>query len=151
MLPSSISVLSLWVETTPLLSMRTSQGHPVLLFFLGGPHWEDSVFPGAVVPVLALKYFWGTGTHQSHTTKLTPVLTANVSFAHWAAQVEEFRIWKGWKSLSLGCSALEASQLMALREMFCLKVSGRTGQHRDQLGSRGQDMARKLHTRTEAL
>lgn len=63
----------------------------------------------------------------------------------------ECHIWKGWKKLSLGCFALEASQQMVLWAIFCLKVLGRTWQQGDQLGSRRQDVARKLHMRTEAL
>lgn len=72
-------VLSVWVQGTPLLSMKASQGQPVFHFFLGCPQWGLQIFPRIPlrgwVPVLSPKEERGTGTDQRCIPKLPAALT----------------------------------------------------------------------------
>lgn len=139
------------------LSMRISQGHLFLLYFLEGPSKGIHTFPKMPSTDWGPCPCSGIGQRNPYPPVVHPTTDCHaycwalyVLLSHWAAQVEQFCTWKGWKNWSLESFVLQGSQQMALRGAFAwFHYSSTAGWAAGQQGMDG--MARKLPMRTEAL
>lgn len=133
MLPSGISVLSLWVQGTTLLSIKASQGQVFLHFFLGRPQWGLQIFlrmPFRDCLCLSSKRE-ERNWHQQELHAQTACCTY-----HWAKYLymlncpsrTKHHFFNGWKNLSLGYFPPLASQQMLLRANFASRFWAEPGQ-----------------------
>jgi len=107
------------------LSMRTSQGHPffALLYwrsFLGDSHLpKDAIHRLNSCPCSGMgQRNWYPPVVHTPTGCHAYCWAIYVPLSRWAAQVEQFCTWKGWKNSSLESFVLQGSQQMALRGTF---------------------------------
>lgn len=132
------------------LSMRTSQGHPFFALlswrsFLGDSHLpKDAIHRLNSCPCSGMgQRNWYPPVVHTPTGCHAYCWAIYVPLSRWAAQVEQFCTWKGWKNSSLESFVLQGSQQMALRGTFAWRFhyGSTAGWAAGQQGMDGQKAA----------